>query len=163
MVSLLWWRVYKRVVWIRAACMILPFVGGKFIQQVGHVIAKLLATLYHFICLGAALSLSSHHHHISFASYTLTRIFNCFPRVLWAHVWLKEELIRYVCVVLSGWMEYWTNCPSEYLARGREGWVSRLWFTLSGRLGFGSEKHKCYHKWGWEGNEFEFIAECYCL
>lgn len=159
MVSLLWESRCKSRLsehgWLICFC---HFLSERFIQQVGLVTAMPLAAYTISFAFGQLFPSLPITITVHFANYTLTRIFlNCFPEVQ------LERLIRYVCVVLSGWVEHWTNGPSKYLAWRREDWVSRLWFTLSGRLGFGSEKHKCYHKWGWEGSESDFIVECYCL
>lgn len=77
--------------------MLLPFSSERFTQQVGLVTAKPLTMYTISFALGQLFPSLPITIAIPFANYTLTRTFlNCFPEVQ------LEELIRYVCVVLSG-------------------------------------------------------------
>lgn len=86
--------VYRQVVWICAACMILPLARGKFIQQVGREIAEPLAT-HAISSVLRQLPLSSHHS--SFCKLSLKEDFSELQSESSEPTLLKQELIRGVC------------------------------------------------------------------
>lgn len=132
--------VCRQVVWMCAACMILPLARGRFIQQVGFEIAKPLAT--HTLSSVLRLLIT-----VPFAN-PLRRIFvNCSLSLCWL-----QQLLRGVCVALAGWVEHWADSPRQQLAPGGEGGVPGLRIALPRGLGPGPEKHQRYHQWGGKGN-----------